>query len=250
VRWIKYGGEPLPPKYLRQLKQHMPNATISNVYGPAEVNQCTFYHVPDDYNDQNFDQPIPIGEVWADSKRLIVDDTGNPVADGEIGELAICSPTRMVGYWGRREQTEKSMLTVLSSPGKYETFYKTGDMVQKIGGLLHFVGRKDRQVKVRGYRVELDEIESAINNLESIEEAGVYWVEDEHAKQIHAAAILRDGASADPDWIKNWLGDYLSWYSIPSEIFLVNELPRTTSGKIDRKQLKIEAEEKYANGVR
>ena len=96
LRWVLFGGEPFPPKYLWTLMDRWPNARFSNVYGPAETNQCTYYHVP--AQDKGSTDPIPIGKVWDNAEGLIVDSDDAVVPTGTPGELLIRAPTMMMGY--------------------------------------------------------------------------------------------------------------------------------------------------------
>lgn len=243
IRWVKFGGEPFPPKYLKALMQTWPRARFSNVYGPAEVNQCTYFHLPTEYANENNNHPIPIGRIWNETLGLILDHDDNVVTNGSVGELLINSPTMMQGYWSQPEKNKDAFWRFVDDQGIQRVFYKTGDVVRRDDAdNLIFLGRKDRQVKIRGYRVELDEIENAISGLEEIEEVGVFCVTIENAKEIRAAAILKSHLEINEDQIKTKLSEVLSPYAIPTEINLVNQLPRTNSGKINRIQLTQEAE--------
>jgi non-ribosomal peptide synthetase component F len=161
LRWILFAGEPFPAKHLRELMTILPNARYSNLYGPTETNVCTFYHVPPLLD--RSDEPIPIGEPCANAEALVVDTNDQPVASDEVGELLIRGPLVMRGYWGRPDLSEKSFLR-RQAYGQYEDiYYRTGDLVQlEPDGNFKYLGRKDRQIKTRGYRVELDEIEIAL----------------------------------------------------------------------------------------
>ncbi|MEM8933933.1 MAG: AMP-binding protein, partial [Acidobacteriota bacterium] len=101
LRWVLFGGEPFARQHLHALMARWPNARFSNVYGPAEVNQCTYYHVPPPAEDADLSEPVPIGTIWDDTEGLILDDDDRPIEDDTPGELVIRSPTRMRGYWGR-----------------------------------------------------------------------------------------------------------------------------------------------------
>ena len=243
IRWVKFGGEPFSPKHLKALMKAWPQARFSNVYGPAEVNQCTFYHVPRAYAERKDNTPIPIGKIWNDTRGLIVDQDDKIIENGRAGELLVCSPTMMQGYWARPERNETAFYQHRNGDGKTDTYYRTGDLVQRqADGNLMILGRKDRQVKVRGYRIELDEIENAIGSLAEIEEVGVYCIATDDDKEIHASVIPKDHTECDPEQIKSNLSDLLSPYAIPTKILLVDQLPRTVSGKIDRAQLSSAAE--------
>ena len=243
LRWIKFGGEPFPSKYLRALMNLVPDCRFSNVYGPAEVNQCSFYHVPSSFASDTSDAPVPIGRVWQASLGRVIDQNDRLVEKGEVGQLVVHSSTMMHGYWGQPEKTRDSLWFERSADGQELTYYRTGDLVREHeNGELSFVGRQDRQVKVRGYRVELDEVENAIGSLDAVEEVGVFCVSRDHSKEIRAAVILRAQFDLDEEAIKKELGNCLSWYSIPAEIRIVSRLPRTSSGKIDRNQLRLQDE--------
>ncbi len=107
-----------------------------------------------------------------------------------------------------------------------------------------FLGRRDRQVKVRGYRVELDEIEGTLASHPALEEAAVYPVRvGDEIDHLEASATLKPGATAEPSALRDFVADVVSWYAVPKRIELPGSLPRTTSGKIDRRRLQAMAEE-------
>jgi amino acid adenylation domain-containing protein len=237
LRWVLFGGEPFPPKHLRSLMDKLPQARFSNVYGPAEVNQCTYYHIPSIKDDNN--EAVPIGVIWENSEGLVIDNQDREVGTGEIGELVVRTPTMMRGYWGRPDLNAKAFYrrTVY---GDYEdVFYRTGDLVQRHqDGNLRFVGRKDRQIKTRGYRVELDEVENALAGHPLVEETAVYAVPDgEGSLRIESAVLFKPGSICTETELKQYLNTLLPWYAVPGIIRAVTEFPRTTSGKIDRRYL-------------
>ena len=248
MRWVLYGGEPFPPKHLRALMKKWPHARVSNVYGPAEVNQCTYYHVPAQYAADYRNLPVPIGRTWDQADGLIIDAEDEIIDDQRSGELVICSPTMMLGYWGRPELNKKALFHHVDPSGSPKVYYRTGDLVKRReDGNLMFLGRKDRQVKVRGYRVELDDIERTLSNHPDVEEAGVYWILNGSEKEIQATIICDENSKADEISLKNYLKSCLSAYAIPNRITLVSDLPRTGSGKIDRKYLKDSAQTSFTD---
>jgi amino acid adenylation domain-containing protein len=242
LRWVLFGGEPFPPKHLRALMELWPHARFSNVYGPAEVNQCTYYHVPALGDDE---ESIPIGKVWNNSVGLVLDDNDYEVAAGEIGELVVRTPTMMRGYWNRPDLNERAFYRRQLFSNYEEVYYRTGDLVVALpDGNMKFLGRKDRQVKMRGYRVELDEIENALGGLPQVEEAAVFGVPDKEGSQhIYAAVIPKSGESVLEGDLKNQVSGLLPWYALPQRIMILNEFPRTGSGKIDRRRLGVQAQE-------
>jgi len=234
LRWVKFGGEAFTPKYLKALMKLWPTARFSNVYGPAEVNQCTYFHVPEEYAADDSDEPLPIGRTWDETDGFVIDDSGSEVLPGEIGELVVASPTRMLGYWGRDELSEQSLFR-FSDHRSDKVFYRTGDLViKRPDGNLMFMGRRDRQVKVRGYRVELDEVENALNSHPQVQEAAAFCIQGTDSREIRASVIVHQDADIDPSSLKLFLRDTLSPYSIPSRLVFVDGFPRTSSEKIDR----------------
>jgi amino acid adenylation domain-containing protein len=251
IRWVLFGGEPFPMKHLRALMRQWPHARFSNVYGPAEVNQCTYYHVPPSDAPAGADEePIPIGRVWENAEGLVVDEDDRPVAAGTVGELLVRTPTMMSGYWRRPDLNERAYYRRPTGTGRDDLFYRTGDLVrERDDSTLEFLGRKDRQLKIRGYRIELDDVEHVLAAHESVESAAAFPVRSEAADDhIEAAIISRAGTSPEPEKLRAFLSDLLSWYAVPTKIHVLDELPRTASGKIDRRRLQTMAEEEQRAG--
>ncbi len=230
LRWIKFGGEVFPAKYLAALMRRLPGCRFANIYGPAEVNQCT-HHV--------LDEPpaggasIPIGKPWSIARVRVVDSRGNEAGPGGEGELWVATTTMMRGYRGRPD------LDAACFVDNGERWYRTGDLVRRdADGVLEFLGRQDRQVKTRGYRVELDEIEAALLAHPDIREAAVYTVPGpEEERLLEAAIIPVPGAELAPPDVMGFLQARLARYAIPGRYRFSQAFPRTGSGKIDRRLL-------------
>ncbi len=253
IRWVLFGGEVFPTKDLRALMRCLPGARFANVYGPAEVNGVTYHLVPALADDAN--EPIPIGRLYPGMKAMVVDENDQQVEVGTTGELLINSPTHMVGYWRQPELTARSTYERQGSSGQ-ERWHRTGDLVElREDGLFRLVGRKDRMVKIRGHRVELDEIETVLMSHELVEQAVVYAVPDgEGSQRVEAAVILvdtpagsgepsavSDGAATD---LRRFAGRSLPRYAVPENVRLVSSVPRTSTGKADRVTLLREALER------
>ncbi|MFT4834200.1 MAG: amino acid adenylation domain-containing protein [Flavobacteriaceae bacterium] len=239
LRWVLFGGERLDPKYLKRLIELWTNCSFSNVYGPAEVNQCTYYDVPSFIS---VDSPIPIGKVWENTEALIVDTQDNEVEQGHSGELLIRSTTMMAGYWNNSELTEASIFTRESTSGIIEKFYRTGDLMRIENGLLHFIGRKDRQVKLRGYRVELDEVANVFTRHKEVQEVAVFTYEKEkNNPSLRVELRLKEESLVRLEELKSFIGQFLPRYALPHEIHFVQGFPRTSTGKIDHKKLIAQA---------
>ncbi len=236
LRWVTYGGEPFPPAQLRALGSHWPQARFSNVYGPAEVNQCTYHHfMPAALAD---DEPVPIGRAWANTQIRLVDAEDREVVDG-AGELLVRSATMMAGYWRQPELEARSFVELGGVSATPARFYRTGDLVRRrADGLLEFVGRQDHQIKIRGYRVELEEVESVLCRHADVAEAAAFLLPDPAGEASLAASVrLRAAAGADAAQLRRHAARLLATAAVPAEIFLEAQLPRTAAGKIDRRAL-------------
>ncbi|MEZ5325652.1 MAG: amino acid adenylation domain-containing protein [Verrucomicrobiales bacterium] len=240
LRWVKFGGEPFPPKHLRRLMELWPHARFSNIYGPAEVNQCTYFHVPAAYD---FSMPVPIGAPWENTDIAIVDENDNPVPPGSQGELLVRSPTMMLGYWNRPDLNARAFYDREPVNGLRQRYYRTGDIVRTDdGGLLHFVGRKDRQIKMRGFRLELDEVENVLAASPGVSEAAVVALRaaDGTVNRLAAAILLGEQSVSSAqalEAIRSFAVRRLPGYSLPEQIEILAEFPRTGTGKCDRKRI-------------
>lgn len=237
LRWVLFGGEPFPPKHLRALMKVVPNVRFTNVYGPAEAPSCTCYDLPP--YPEPFDEPVPIGTVSVNSEDLIIDEDDRECSIGEQGELCIRSSTLTKGYWNRPDLNER-VYHYRESFGPFpDVYFRTGDLVVRHeDGLLRFLGRKDRMVKTRGHRVELDEVEAALATHAEVSEAAAFVVPDDlGSKAILAAVKVRDSGVAEAAELLQHARTKLPGYAVPQKLFVVDEFPRTSSGKIDRKEI-------------
>jgi amino acid adenylation domain-containing protein len=240
LRWILFAGEPFPTKHLRKLMKMLPHARFSNLYGPTETNVCTYYHVPPLPDQSN--EPIPIGRPTANASSLVVNAKDQPLGAKQVGELLIQGPLVMRGYWGRPALNQEAFLQAKEQNGE-GLFYRTGDLVElQPDGNFKFIGRKDRQIKRRGYRIELDEIEVALLSHAQVQEAAVFPLSDRHgSNEIEAVVTLKAGALLELSDLAQYLTEQLPWYAIPNHITIAKELPRTSTGKINRRHLQKEA---------
>jgi amino acid adenylation domain-containing protein len=234
LRWILYGGDPFSPRQIRELMDYWPQARFANLYGPAEVNQCTLYLVPDSL--KGTEDSIPIGDVWAETEALIVDSNNTPVEIDEVGELLIHTPTMMKGYWNRPDLNSRCFYQRSSNT---KIFFRTGDLASRDHvNSMHYHGRMDRLVKVRGNRIELDEVEAAILTHNDVEEAAAYILDSGTEHERLELALLLDAKSDDKEEsFRHHVGERLPKYAVPDQIVFFDQFPRTTSGKIDRRKL-------------
>ena len=189
LRMVLFAGEVLPVVHLRSFKRQVPQPRYFNLYGPTETNVCTWYEIPPMIPDDRVD-PYPIGTTCANLESVVVDSDGRPVAKGTEGELCIAGPNVMQGYWGLPEQTAKGFLP---NDGTGKRWYRTGDLVvEEPEGNYRYIGRRDRMVKKRGYRVELGEIEACLYRHASIREAAAVALPSDGGVQVKAHLSLRD----------------------------------------------------------
>lgn len=235
IRWVLFGGEPFPIKYLHALVNAWPQATFSNVYGPAEVNQCTFYNFS---KTLEVETTVPLGDVWDNTDYLILNQQDQPVPKGEVGELLIRSATRMMGYWNQPKLTEKSYFK-RKSVGQESVFYRTGDLVKlNAQDQLLFLGRKDRQVKLRGYRIELDEVEAIFSSHKAIKEVAIFTLRDEKEElQIAGLVVVHEEANTEVKALQDFAAQYLPKYAVPQLIYFSETIPRISTGKTNYLQL-------------
>lgn len=236
LRWVIFGGEVFPPDHLHALMRLLPRARFSNIYGPAECNGCAWFHVPPLPNAYR-ERPVPIGRALADAELLVVDDDG---AVGEEGELLVNARTNMQGYWDDPARTAAAF-EEREQNGAVVRYLKTGDLVRRgQDGNLEYLGRRDRQVKLRGFRVELDGVEAVLGRHPAVVECAVWMADDK--SQLYAAVLAAPGDDAiDGRALGRYLGQHLPAYAVPRTIRLVTEMPRTGSGKIDRRALARES---------
>jgi amino acid adenylation domain-containing protein len=223
LRWVLFGGEIFPAGELRSLMELATGARFSNVYGPAEVNQCTFHHLdgPPDDGDS-----IPIGDAWGDTRLRIETDSSE---DSASGELLVHTATAMAGYWNQPELTDAAFVVENAAGGLTTQWYRTGDVVERRDdGLIHFKGRIDRQVKVRGVRIELEAVEAALNSLSGVA-ASAAGVTERGA----LAAIIETATITDVTALRVELAERLPPGAQPEHIELTTALPRTGSDKVD-----------------
>lgn len=236
LRVLLFAGEVMPAKVLRELMRLAPQARFANLYGPTETNVCTWYEV---LTPPEPDDSLPIGMACAGTEIYVLDENQHHAADDGVGELWVHGPTMMRGYWERAELTSRVLRQIEMRPGVSNDCYRTGDLVRmRSDGNLEFMGRSDHQVKTRGYRVELGEIEEVLRRHPQVDEAVVVAVPDpEVANRLHAAVALKNGAATRESDLKRHCAATLPRYMVPETIEVRSDLPRTSSGKLDRQRL-------------
>lgn len=217
-----FAGEPFPIAALRRLREAWPEARLFNFYGPTETNVCTAHEVGRIPADRV--APVPIGRAASGDRVWLETEGGDLASAGEAGELVVSGPTVMLGYWGRGPQGDAP--------------YRTGDLARRnADGELEFLGRRDGQVKLRGHRVELGEIESVLTNLAGVREAAVTVQGD--GREARLLAVLAGDARDRPGLlaVKRQCAEHLPRSMIVDRVRWVEALPRNGNGKLDRRRL-------------
>lgn len=238
LRMILFAGEVFPMKYLRQLANRLPHVGLYNLYGPTETNVCTYYKVERERLAEM--DKLPIGIACENTEVFAVNDDDEIVAQpGCTGELYVRGSTVTCGYWGDAEKTAKTVVPNRFQHNFEEKMYRTGDLVE-LGedGNYYFLGRRDSMVKSRGYRIELGEIESALLSHPAVKEAvAVALPDDIVGSRITAVVAPNNGSCPLAAELQQYCGTRIPKYMIPEAIEFRTELPKTSTGKIDRVQL-------------
>jgi amino acid adenylation domain-containing protein len=238
LRAILFAGEVFPIKYLRQLVAFVPHADYYNLYGPTETNVCTYYKVQPGDLDPECNQPVPIGIACENMDVFIVNEAGELVTEpGVEGELWARGSCVAQGYWGDPEKTARGFVQNPFQPHFHEIAYRTGDVVVlEVDGVnLRYVGRRDHMVKSRGYRIELGEIESVLYLDKRVKEAAVVAIPDDIiGNRLKAFIVTMDGNNLSAKDIQAHCNQHLPRYMIPEEVEFRVDLPKTSTGKINR----------------
>ncbi|MCU1303528.1 MAG: D-alanine--poly(phosphoribitol) ligase [Candidatus Sulfotelmatobacter sp.] len=242
LRIVLFAGEVFPMKYLQQLAQLLPHVDLFNLYGPTETNVCTYYKVERERLGSM--DKLPIGIACENTEVFAVNDQNEIVTEaGGTGELYVRGPSVTHGYWADAEKTKKMVLPNTFQPNFEEKMYRTGDLVQLAeDGNYYFLGRRDSMIKSRGYRIELGEIESALLSHASVKEAVAIAIPDEIVgSRIKAVVSFHDGVTLTAPELQQYCGTRIPRYMIPEAIVFRGQLPKTSTGKVDRVQLAQES---------
>ncbi len=239
LKEISTGGEQLQTnRYVTNFFAGLKNCTLENQYGPTEA--CilvTTYKLP-----KSIDEWIslpPIGRAITNVQTYILDHQLQPVPDGERGELYIGGIVLARGYLNQPELTSERFITDPFSKDPKSRLYKTGDLVcYSSTGNIEYLGRIDHQIKIRGFRVELGEIETALANHPSVKQAVVLARENEQGDKWLIAYLTTDNGKELPSTeLRDFLSEQLPEYMVPVRYTFMESMPKTPNGKVDHKAL-------------
>ncbi|HKM65451.1 MAG TPA: amino acid adenylation domain-containing protein, partial [Acidisphaera sp.] len=237
LRWVLLSGEPvMPSDVARWFQLFGDRIRLANLYGPSETTMTKFCHLVT--ADDAKRRTVPIGRPMPGTRVLIVDARNRPCPNGTIGEILIRSPYRALGYYRRPDLTAEVFVpNPVSRNDQADIVYRTGDLGRVLeDGNFELIGRRDQQTKIRGVRVELSEIEGRLREMPDVADAAVVAHDDASgAKTLYAYVVLRADLSAAA--LRAWLALTLPDIMIPSSFIPLRELPRTITGKLDRKAL-------------
>jgi len=237
VRNVLFGGEAVEPRYVARILEQGPPGRLLHVYGPTESTTFATWYLIEDVA-QNA-TTVPIGQPLANTTTYILDSQRRPVPIGVAGELHIGGDGLARGYLNSPEVTAEKFIQHTFSHRPWERLYRTGDLVRRrADGAIEFLGRSDQQVKIRGHRIEPDEIACTLRQHDSVQGAAVLVWEQPRGEKRLAAYVARQASSAlQVSELRDYLKQKLPEYMVPSAIVIMEALPLTPNGKVDHRAL-------------
>ncbi len=233
LRYITNTGGAMPLNVLDTLREALPTTKIFLMYGLTEAFRSTY--LPPEELDR---RPTSIGKAIPNTEILVINDKGKPCQPGKTGELVHRGPTVSLGYWGHPELTERVFRPHPLLPpelcGSEKVCY-SGDLVKMDeDGFLYFVGRRDTMIKSSGFRISPTEVEEVLFQSGKLQGAAVIGIPDEMLGQsIKAFVVPLNGISIDPNDLLAFCGERMPRYMVPTSVEILDELPKTSNGKVD-----------------
>jgi amino acid adenylation domain-containing protein len=229
LRLVLFAGEVFPVAKLRRLSRLWPHPAYYNLYGPTETNVCTFARIPTPIPDDRT-EPYPIGHPCGHCAVMVVDEWNHPVPEGQPGLLCVAGPSVVSGYWGIDHDPH-----FFHHHGR--RWYHTGDVVRPSADGFIFCGRRDRMVKRRGHRIELDELEYALARCPDVTGAAVI-ADTTQPSAIITAFVVTNGAPVTEIGLRSFCRAELGPHLIPDRFIRLEALPLTSTGKTDYQRLR------------
>jgi amino acid adenylation domain-containing protein len=239
LRCSLFCGEPLPAAYAESWQEAAPNSIVENLYGPTEATIAIAHYRWNSKKSPGecLNGIVPLGQMFEGQESRTTDSRGEIVPTGEVGELCLSGSQVAGGYWNDPAKTRQQFVRL---PGAREQiWYRTGDLVKRDeAGNLCYLGRVDHQIKIRGYRVELQEIEAVLRRACGTEQVvSVPWPVDNGTAE-GVVAFVSGVKEFDQARVLANCGDVLPDYMIPKRIYLLDELPLNPNQKVDRGKLR------------
>ncbi len=243
IKRVLFSGEEMPAKHLKDWMDSYPEAEFVNLYGPTEITcNCTYYRI----DRTEVPEKLPIGYEFPGKTILLLDDKGRIITESEegtTGEICVAGNELALCYYNNEEATSKAFVEIQlesssasddESKQLSEKIYKTGDLGYRKDGMLYFAGRKDFQIKHNGHRIELEEIERAMNGLSCVGQACCIY----DMEKYRIVAYYTGSSAALKKEIVTGLKDKLPEYMIPNVFRYLEEMPLSKNGKVDRNYLR------------
>lgn len=231
LKKLCFSGSVINSKYLKIWIDNLPHVRFVNQYGPTEATASCTYHVVTEKVDET--TVLPIGRPYENYRILLLNEDMTETAPGEIGEICVSGPILALGYYGAPEKTAEAFIQNPLNPNYRELIYRTGDLGSfREDGVLMFHGRKDRQIKHMGHRIELEEIEETARQIPGVGECcALYHKPKEHLYLFYT------GQASSKDIVIHFR-KVLPAFMAPRKLINLEELPRLPNGKIDMQTLK------------
>lgn len=240
LKLFLFCGETLPNSCVEKLHERFNGSKVINTYGPTEATVAVTSVVVDEEVTKNI-SPLPVGVIKEDCRLIIVDTEGKEVPEGEKGEIVIAGDSVSIGYYNNQEMTDK-VFSKITIDGVQHRAYRTGDEGYVKDNMLYYCGRIDFQVKLNGFRIELEDIENNFRKVDIVKNAVVIPVLKEGKIQYLAGVVTLSKQIEEKEFkiammIKNELKKFLPEYMVPRKIVIKDSLPMTPNGKVNRKSL-------------
>lgn len=230
LRLVAFCGEVFPVKQFNKWKSQLPDVDFYNLYGPTEATGVSTYYHADRFFDEK--ETIPIGKPFANTQILLLNEKGERVETGKVGEICVRGSGVSLGYFGDREKTNQVFVQNPEHDSYRDIIYRTGDLARMDDeGNLVFVSRLDSQIKHMGHRIELGEIEADVNAVEGVEQCCCIYSKEKNKIVLYYTGV-RDKAGLTRE-----LKGRLPRYMLPNAICQLEAMPHTINGKIDRMKL-------------
>ncbi|WP_081220137.1 non-ribosomal peptide synthetase [Streptomyces sp. M41(2017)] len=238
AREVITGGDVVSPTAVRRVLDHCPGIVVRSAYGPTET---TLYATQHPWTGGGeLPAPLPIGRPLDGMRAYVLDDTLSLVPAGATGELYLAGAGLARGYFGRPDLTAERFVADPYGPAG-SRMYRTGDLARCSGeGVLEFLGRADDQVKIRGFRIELGEIETVLSRAPGVSQVAVIAREDQPGDKRLVGYVVADpgrGEQVDVESLRVHAAGLLPEFMVPSVLVVLDRLPLTTNGKLDRRAL-------------
>ncbi|EXU66193.1 hypothetical protein Z951_21420 [Streptomyces sp. PRh5] len=236
LRTVVVAGESCPPDLVAEHRAVLPECSLANEYGPSEATVWATGHIVEDTSGG----PVPIGTPIAGTTVYVLDEAMRPLVAGGVGELFIGGAGVARGYAARGGLTAERFVPDPFSDVPGARLYRTGDLARfDATGALEFHGRADEQIKVRGFRVEPGEIEAVVRGAGGVADAAVAAVAPpgDGEPRLVAYVVARTGALCEPETVRAWARERLPAHMVPATVMVLDALPLSVNGKVDRRML-------------